>query len=203
MFFIWGWTTRLKTLEEGVFYSPATGRDGPYRLVRARRWFTFFFIPLIPLKVVGTFVQCKRTQSFYDPRVLQRPTVAMLDEQLTAAVREIVVAVARADGDISTAERRLAIDIIDDYIKFYSDEDFERDLGWAVTGGLDDRLAFFADALSGQGKETLLTVAARMMTANGTVDDRARELVQSIGERLSMSPAHVRGVIETAASIQQ
>jgi len=93
---IWGWRSRMKTLSEGMFFSPAAGRDVPYKLIEARRWFTLFFIPLIPLKVLGTYVECSQTGSTYDPKILNNPTNADFTDQLSAAVREVVVAVAQA-----------------------------------------------------------------------------------------------------------
>jgi uncharacterized membrane protein YebE (DUF533 family) len=197
---IWGWTARTKTLGEGVFYSPAAGQDAPYRLVEARRWFTFFFIPIIPLKVLGTFVECQVTQATYDPAILEGPTNADFMDQLTAGVREVVAAVAHADGTITAEERRLAIEIVGNYVAGYDDNAFEGDLARAADAPLDGRLAYLSGSLNEQGKERLLTAAAMLMTADGVIDDRDREAVRSIGEKLTMSPAHVRGVIDTAAS---
>jgi uncharacterized tellurite resistance protein B-like protein len=196
---IWGFRVRLKTLGRGVFYSPATGRDGPYRLVEARRWFTLFWIPLIPLKRLGTFVQCDETKQTYDPSILDRPTNADFEEQLSGAVRESVVAVIVADGSVTDAERRVALEIIRDRVgDAYDGASLDEDLARAATAPLDERLHHLASALNEQGKERLLAAAARAMTADGTVDDRARAVVQRVGQMLQMTPAHVRGVIAGA-----
>lgn len=200
MLFIWGWKARMKTIGQGIFYSPAAGQDAPYRMVEARRWFTLFFIPLIPLKVLGTYVECQLTGATYDPAVLQGPTNADFMDQLTAGVREVVVAVARADDTITAEERRLAIEIIGNYVDGYDNSGLEGDLARAADAPLDDRLAYLAGTLNERGKEQLLTAAAMIMTADGVIGDRDREAVRSIGEKLTMSPAHVRGVIDTAAS---
>jgi tellurite resistance protein len=192
---IWGWRVRRKTLSAGIFYSPAAGRDGPYRLIEARRWFTFFWIPLIPLKRLGTFVECQQTKATYDPAILENPTNSDFVDQLSAAVREVVVAVVVADGAVTDDERRLAVDIIRDQIgPDYTPAAFEEDLGRAMSSPLDQRLQYLAGALNDQGKERLLTAAARAMTADGSIDDRDRAAVRRIGELLGMSPAHVRGV---------
>jgi tellurite resistance protein len=197
---IWGWRTRMKTLGTGTFFSPAAGADAPYRLVEARRWFTLFFIPVIPLKVLGTFVECQATKATYDQEILRRPTNADFMDQLTAGVREIVAAVAVADGSVTDEERRLAIQILGGFVPGYGESDFADDVARTASTSLDARLAYLAGSLNEHGKEQLLTAAATLMTADGTIDGRDREAVRSIGEKLAMSPAHVRGVIDTAAS---
>jgi uncharacterized tellurite resistance protein B-like protein len=193
---IWSWRVRLKTLSRGVFYSPATGHDGPYRLVEARRWFTFFWIPLIPLKRLGTFVECEQTKTTYEPSILERPTNADFEEQLSGAVREAVVAVIVADGTVTDAERRLALAIIQERVgAAYDAAALDDDIARAPVAPLDDRLRHLASSLNEQGKERLLSAAARVTSADGAVDDRARTVVQRIGQLLEMSPAHVRGVV--------
>ena len=198
---IWGWRARRKTLSEGTFFSPAAGRDAPYRLVEARRWFTLFFIPIIPLKVLGVYVECQITKSTYDPMILEKPTNAELTDQLAAGVREVICAVVSADGAVSVEERRLAIEIVGAHVPGYNEATLDDDLARVGDAPLDDqRLAYLSSALNEQGKERLLTAAATVMSADGSIDDRDRDAVRSIGEKLGMSQAHIRGVIDTAAS---
>jgi len=197
---IWGWRSRMKTLSEGMFFSPAAGRDVPYKLIEARRWFTLFFIPLIPLKVLGTYVECSQTGSTYDPKILNNPTNADFTDQLSAAVREVVVAVAQADGQITAEEQRLAIETIGRTVPGYNSTDFEQDLARSVDATLDARLLYLSGSLNERGKEQLLTAAATIMTADGSIDERDRKAVQDIGGKLTMTQAHVKGVIATAES---
>lgn len=200
MLLIWGWRARKKTLREGTFFSPAAGRDAPYRLVEARRWFTLFFIPIIPLKVLGTFVECQVTKATYDPSILQNPTNAEFTDQLAVGVREVVCSVASADATVTAEERRRAIDIVGGYVPGYDEASLDADLARVDQAPIDQRLAYLSSALSEPGKERLLTAAATMMAADGLIDPRDRDAVRSIGEKLGMSPAHIHGVIEVATS---
>jgi hypothetical protein len=109
---VWGFRVRRKTLSTGTFFSPATGKDGPYRLVQARRWFTFFWIPLIPLKVIGTYVECGESKKLYEPSVLDLPTNASLTEQLRAAAREVAAAIVSADGAVPVQARAVAVEVV-------------------------------------------------------------------------------------------
>jgi tellurite resistance protein len=197
---IWGWRSRNKTLGEGTFFSPAAGRDAPYRLIEARRWFTLFFIPIIPLKVLGVFVECQITKTTYDPRILENPTNAEFTDQLAGAIREVVCAVATADATVTAEERRLAVEIVGRHVTGYDEATFDADLARVDDAPLDERLVYLSSALSESGKEQVLTAAATIMAADGSIDERDRDAVRHIGEKLGMSQAHIRGVIDTAAS---
>ena len=72
MFFILGLKTRLSTIDTGMFRCPNEGGDRAYRHVRARRWFTLFFLPVIPLGTQGEWVRCQGCGTQYGPDVVDR-----------------------------------------------------------------------------------------------------------------------------------
>ncbi|MDX1622291.1 MAG: hypothetical protein R3320_14945 [Nitriliruptorales bacterium] len=72
MFVIFGMKTRDKTVDEGQFHCPNEGGTRPYEHKQARRWFSLFFIPLIPLDKQGERVRCRSCGAIYGPHVLQR-----------------------------------------------------------------------------------------------------------------------------------
>lgn len=74
MLLIWGFKARLKVLAEGLFICPNEGGQRGYRHVSARRWFTFFWIPVIPLKELGEYVQCGSCGAQYNAAVAQMQT---------------------------------------------------------------------------------------------------------------------------------
>lgn len=69
MFFIAGLSTRTKTVDAGEFFCPNEQGLRGYRYLQLRRWFTLFFIPLIPLGQQGEWVQCDSCGTTYDPSV--------------------------------------------------------------------------------------------------------------------------------------
>ncbi len=69
MFFIAGLTTRTKTVDAGEFFCPNEQGLRRYQHLQLRRWFTFFFIPVIPLGQQGEWVQCDSCGTTYDPSV--------------------------------------------------------------------------------------------------------------------------------------
>ena len=92
---IFGWRTRASIIARGMFLCPQCGADRHYAHKSMRRWFTLFFIPLIPLKTLGEFVECETCHSKYKTSVLSTPTTASLQEELVAAFREAVVTLLR------------------------------------------------------------------------------------------------------------
>lgn len=72
MFFILGLRTRTSTVDDGIFRCPNEGGDREYRHRRARRWFTVFFVPLIPLGTKGEWVRCTSCGARYGTDVVRR-----------------------------------------------------------------------------------------------------------------------------------
>ena len=72
MFFLFGLKTRRSTVDSGQFHCPNEGATRPFRHDRFRRWFTLFFIPVLPLTKQGERVQCQGCGATYGPDVLTR-----------------------------------------------------------------------------------------------------------------------------------
>jgi hypothetical protein len=72
MFFIAGLTARMKMVASGQFFCPREQGHRPYQHLQQRRWFTLFFIPLIPLGQPREWLVCQGCGTTYDPNVLQQ-----------------------------------------------------------------------------------------------------------------------------------
>lgn len=199
MLLIWGWRARYKTLAEGTFYCPKEGGDRPYRTKEARRWFTLFFIPLIPLKVLGEFVECQSCQTSYDPVVLTAPTAADIMDNLANAMRYAIVAITTADGTIDDAERRVALEIMQQHSDTpYTESDLAHDLRELDVRDLTDHLSRVAGHLNEHGKERLLNACVHLAGADGSIDGTEITELNRAGTALGMSRAHIRGVVDSA-----
>lgn len=59
MFFIFGFGSKTKVIEQNQFLCPVCRTHSNYELKQQRNYFSLFFIPLIPLsKPKDSFVQC-------------------------------------------------------------------------------------------------------------------------------------------------
>ncbi len=72
-FIIWGTRGVTTSKGSGRFVCPACGADRSYTLKQVRRFFTLYFIPLIPLGILGTYVECQTCGGTFKPTVLDRP----------------------------------------------------------------------------------------------------------------------------------
>jgi hypothetical protein len=196
MILIWGFRVRFKTLLEGVFFCPSCGGDRGYVRKQARRWFTFFFIPLIPLGNVGDeFVECTTCKSAYKPSVLDMPTSASVGDTLIAATREAVVWLLRLSPP-TAATVTTAMDLLSRTAnRPWSEGELQADLAGLDVNGLMRRLVDLAGVLNEHGKESFLGGCTAVAAADGSISTEERQLLQNIAGSLSMTPAHARGVI--------
>lgn len=70
MIVLFGWKVRWKGVGGGTFHCPVEGGARAYDLVEGRRWFTLFFVPVVPLKVLGRQVRCGTCGTVFDPSIL-------------------------------------------------------------------------------------------------------------------------------------
>jgi hypothetical protein len=195
MIVVWGWRTRLKELRSGTFACPSCRVDRAYSFVEARRWFTFFWIPLIPLKRLGQFVKCSNCGSTFTEAVLELKTTASLRDDLMVAVREAAVVVLGARPSAAAVDEALLM------LTTFSEEDWHeealrQDMANLDTSGLTGRLGNLAEVLNEHGKERLVSWCVRVGAAGGTFSRTRRATVMSIASDIGMTPAHARGVID-------
>lgn len=67
---IYGWTTLQKTLSSHEFHCPQCGSVEYGDLKSANRWFTLYFIPVIPLGSQGQYVECVSCAGTFHSEVL-------------------------------------------------------------------------------------------------------------------------------------
>ena len=68
MFIIFGTKTVSKTVKSGTFNCPRCNTDRPYKLEENRRYFSFFFIPTIPLEKQTDTLTCSFCKTAYVPQ---------------------------------------------------------------------------------------------------------------------------------------
>jgi hypothetical protein len=194
---VWGFKVRFKTMLQGTFFCPTCGGDRSYERKQARRWFTLFWIPILPLKEVGEpFVECSTCRQAYKPSVLSMPTSATLSNDLTVATREATTWLLRSAPTATPAARRTALDMLSGAAsRPWSDAELDHDLGTLTVDGLPGRLTTLASVLNEHGRETFFGGCVQVAAANGTVGAAEQALLDSIANSLGMSPAHARGVI--------
>ncbi|MGH9242843.1 MAG: hypothetical protein ACRD29_00675 [Acidimicrobiales bacterium] len=205
MLIIFGWRTRSKTLDTGVFFCPHCGGDRAYERKAARRWFTLFFLPVVPVgRELGQFVECETCRKGFEPGVLTLPTTHGLQASRITALREAVVWLLRSDhpSTSTTVDAALA-ELSTTADRPWTTTELEHDLGTLDVSGLIPRLGKLAGGLSEQGRESFLASCTRVAAADGPLDTDRRQLLNSIAGALLMTAAHARGVIDQTVEHQQ
>ena len=94
---IFGTRSMESVRSTGNFNCPRCGRSKPYHHKSVNRWFTLYFIPVIPMGSIGTYVQCGQCGATYSEAVLDYDPEAE-KRQLYLKLRGLLVLVAMADG---------------------------------------------------------------------------------------------------------
>jgi len=196
---IFGLRVFYRAVGQGVFHCQRCGGDREYRHRAGRRWFTLFFIPVIPLNHVGDHVQCTVCGTRYRMDVLSLPTTAQMQEALPAGMRAAAIAMLRAGGGSSAAARRRAMDAIKGAgVADYDDVALDADLSAAVMPGqpdLAEPLNRVAIQLAIPAREWFLAEVVRIGLADGMLSDDERHAAREVAAQLGMTPAQARGVI--------
>lgn len=197
---VFGFKIRLSTVASLVFFCPSCGGDRAASRRSARRWFTLFWIPLIPLKRVGEVVECETCHNRFDPAVADRPTTADLNDVLATAVRVLNAMLVRTAESATEPIRNAAVaqvrTAIPDYDHLTLDSDvasLDPALAGQYVGPLDEGLAV-------GGKELLLSDLVRVALAGGTITSDQRLVIDRAGRGLGLTPAHVTGIVSSVVA---
>jgi hypothetical protein len=184
-----------RTAGHGTFHCQRCGGDRGYRHKVGRRWFTLFFIPVIPLNKAGQHVQCAVCGTRYRMDVLCLPTSAQMQQALPAGTRAAAIAMLRAGGRGSSPARRRAIDAVRGAgLADYDEQTLDADLSEAAMD-LDGPLNRLTLQFAIPATEWFLADVVRIGLADGMLSDEERQAAREIAAQLGMTPAQARGVI--------
>ena len=183
-------------IDTGQFYCPHCGGDREYEHRAGRRFFTLFFLPVIPLDKVGEVVRCRTCRTRFDPVVLRHPTTAQLASALPAAMRAAAAVMLRAGGASEPAVHA-ALEAVGragatgvDVARLQADTA-------QPTERAAEALRALAANVTQEAREGQLADAVRIALADGPLTPAERDAVGWIAGHLGMTQAHALGVIAT------
>ena len=173
--------------ESSQFYCPTCSGQAAYKHKRVRRFFTLYFIPVIPMDLLGEYVECQQCGATYQLKVLD------LDPDEAAASFE---------AEFHRVIEEDEINIIREVYRQMTDrplskEDVMTEVEQARADGhgIDVYLASIAGNLNDRGKESVVTGAFMVAAADGEIQDEEQKLIGEIGSALDMTPAHLNGLL--------
>jgi hypothetical protein len=195
MFIIFGMRSRAGVIGRGTFMCPQCGTDRSYLHKRMRRWFTLFFLPVIPLNTMGEFVQCETCKNAYKTSVLAAPTLSTLQAELGYAIREAVTELVRIERS-PAAEAAAAAVLTSFSDRLWTTDEVAHDVEHLDTQHLTARLSHLSGILNEQGRERFVGSCAEVVAGGNVISSEARARITEIATELLMSPAHARGIID-------
>lgn len=187
-------------LSRGSFYCPDEGAERDYEIKTARRWFSIFYIPLIPRDELGTYLECGGCGQQYKESVLKSPTPESREKTYAAGLRAAMAVVLREhEGSAASHDQRLAaVEVVGGYLGegSYDLETLDKDLVLDASD-TNHALGELGAMLNAHGQEQVLRACLDVVSS---ADGANRlNLVSEVGETMGMRPAHSRGVIDEVA----
>ncbi len=190
------------TPERGTFFCPRCNTNQDYRFKRVRRFFTLYFIPVIPLDKLGEYVECPACQGTYAPEILTYDPQAeglKMEALFFVAVKQVMIGMLLADGEIDDSEIEMLQAQYQHLTGTQVPEDELREEIAVIHASGDSPVALvsrLASQLNDSGKETVMRAAYAIASADGTIDPSEQELMIEIGQALGLTRAHLAGILQ-------
>jgi zinc-ribbon family/Tellurite resistance protein TerB len=187
---------RFGLIGTGRFHCPNCGGDRNYQHKRLRRFFTLFFLPVIPLGTVGEVVTCQTCRKRFDPAVLRRPTATQMASALPAGMRVLAAVVLRAGGATAAATHAAVDAVRRAGAPEYGIAELTTDLQLPIEAAVGPLQALAAHLVP-EARERYLSEAVRIALADGPLKPQERDSIVWLAGHLGMTQAHAHGVIVT------
>jgi hypothetical protein len=189
---IFGTTSLNSTKETGVFHCPRCSMQRGYRWINVNRFFTLYFIPLIPLGRAGEYIECDSCRGTYGVEVLSYDPEADRAETI-ATVRRLLVLVlvqARKTGpDKVEALRRVFHEYLGEDVPANV---IHQELQQAQQAGvsLENFAQHSGSDFSEDGISLVMNAAKELLASGGFLTDFDKDVLRELGRGLNvLAPA--------------
>jgi tellurite resistance protein len=198
---IYGTRGMTSTGKMGRFHCPSCG-ESAYKHQKVRRWFTLFWIPMIPLDLAGEYIECGKCYGTYDLEVLSYDPAAekaKFEAVFHTAIRRTMVKMCLADGVVDPAEVEAIREI---YSKLTGVELSEDDVREEIAEAMTDTKTVQQYLQAGIGmfnlkaKELILKAAFFVAAADGEFQEEEQKLLHNIGAALQMTKTQYQTVMD-------
>jgi tellurite resistance protein len=189
----------------GSFYCPQCQGQRIYEHKTVRRFFTLYFIPLIPLDLMGEYVECQTCRGAFDRSLLDADVAtlrAAVQQEFYENVQRVLVLMTIADGAADEPELEALREFME---QIGAQPPSLEELARQVTLARDARTTAaeyarsIAAELSEEGKRLVARGAFLVATAGGHLHDSHRLQLERLPEALGLSEEEFREVISRAS----
>lgn len=209
MIIVFGTRGITTTKERGDFHCPGCRDQQPYRFRRVRRWFTLYWIPVIPLDRVGEYVECEYCKATWQPGVLHHDGAAEdaeFEAEFQRAIRRVMVMMMMADGKIEAGEME-TIQTVYEKIggKPLSEQTILDEAEQVRTAGktVTDYVKNLVGSLNPEGRELVLKSAFFVAAADGVFQDEEKEMLSELAHALQIQPGRFQEIIDNLLADDQ
>jgi uncharacterized tellurite resistance protein B-like protein len=199
---IFGTRGVTSTVSEGNFHCPECRARQPYAHRKVRKFFTLYFIPVIPLESLGEYVECRSCNGTYALRVLEydpEQTSRRAEAEYLRAMRRAMLQMMLADGQISEDEVRVVCSVYERVSgKGLTPAEVRSEASVMAESAIDaaQSLRAFAGRLNDAGKEQVVRALFFVALADGSFGAEEQSFLMKVGRALEMSHYHVQGVVQ-------
>jgi uncharacterized tellurite resistance protein B-like protein len=201
---IFGTRGVTSTKETGPFNCPSCGDQRAYSRKSVRRFFTLYFIPLIPLDQLGEYIECITCKQQYAEEVLAYDPIAQaqqLQADVGASLKRILAIVMMADGKIDDVQIATACQGYEQVLGMAIDEhEIQSELA-SVQNGESELIAEASrlrDQLNETGKQAVMQAAIAVALADGPVEGAERTFLGNLARELKVPLSEVQTLIRSA-----
>lgn len=186
----------------GEFFCPGCQESRDYVHRRVRRFFTLYFVPLVPLDVLGEYVECQHCHDTYKLDILALGPAGSdrhVEAEFQTAVKRVMVLVMMADGHIDPQEIETIQLVLGKLVeREVTRAEVDREIERARTDALGIRayVESVAPRLNDSGKETVVKAAYFVAAADGRIADEETALLAELATALEMSPARFKSIVD-------
>lgn len=195
------------TTASGVFNCPRCQQQTNFKQKRVRRFFTLYFIPIIPLNRLGEYVECVNCQGTYDNEILTYDP-AVESQRVEAfyfiACKQVMISMMLADGVIDDEEVKMLQTQFQQITGTFVPEDELREEIQVISsqgGRTLESLKAISPQLNNTGKETVIRAAYAIAMSDGNFDESEQQFLFQVGQSLEMSNDHIKGVLSSMTNI--
>ena len=199
---IWGTRGLTRKGKVARFYCPQCDGERDYRTVKVQRFFTLYFIPLIPLDVVYEGVRCETCASEFKPAVLgydPRAEREAVQREVHRGLVEILLTFSALSGRGDAAH----FEAVRAHLEEVGCKDFSvgqiADLARQGRMDMAHTAARIGPKMTASGQEALVKGALLSAAPDGPPDAETERLLGELANALGMSQTHLRGVIASHA----
>ncbi len=195
---IFGTRTMHSVRKTGVFHCPRCGASQSYDHKDVKRWFTLYFIPVIPMGTAGSFIQCRRCAGTFNESVLSYDPQADLRD-IHLKLRGVLVLAMLANGHgVDAGEVRAICDYYHEATNTpLAEQDIQGDVELALANQvqLGDFARQVAPKLTFNGKAMFVRGAYRVLSAKADPRPDAGAVLAELAAAFQISSQQVQEIV--------